>query len=114
MWEVLLFNLLHDITDKDVTVSSAPKIADTKPCIKKQIVWNLASILIEYVILAANHNPISVIEVQVLMVQATGLMKAMHAIFVVVDPISTNPDRGHTHYSYISVIILAQYLLNHL
>ncbi len=36
--EVLLFNLLHDITDKDVTVSSAPKIADTKPCIKKQIV----------------------------------------------------------------------------
>ncbi len=40
-----------------------------------------------------------------------GLMEATHAIFVAVDPISTSPDGGHAHYSYISAIILARVLV---
>ncbi|KAK0453974.1 hypothetical protein EV421DRAFT_1897962 [Armillaria borealis] len=148
-----------------VTPSGAPTMADTKPCIKKHLVRNLIPILIGYLILAANHNPVGAVEAQVLMVQAIsdhfmvwtkeqircaiqnilassfyclwfpishfpiysatkllmrgqaispaqmGLMEATHAIFVVVDPISTSLDGGHTHHSYVSAIILAQVLV---
>ncbi|PBK92349.1 hypothetical protein ARMGADRAFT_1031214 [Armillaria gallica] len=118
-----------------------------------------------YMILAANHNPIGAVEVQVLIVQAIsdhfmawsreqiqcaltdipassyyclwypilhfliysatkllthsqvvsaaqmGLMETMHTIFVIVDPISTSTNGGHTHYSYISAIILTRVLV---
>ncbi|KAK0234496.1 hypothetical protein EDD85DRAFT_955311 [Armillaria nabsnona] len=151
--------------NQDVTASGALTMADTKPCIKKQIVRNLVPILIGYMILAANHNPVGTIEAQVLMVQAIsdhfmvwskeqircaltnipassyyclwypilyfpiysttklltcsqavsaaqmGLMETTHAIFLVVDAINTSPNGGHTHYSYISAIILAQVLV---
>ncbi len=62
-----------NITDKDVTASSASTMADTKLCIKRQLVQNLVPILIGYVILAANHNPVSAIEVQVVIVQAISM-----------------------------------------